>query len=96
MSDVSATPRQQKSVVEACREANERYRRDLDRWDEERSVGERAVLDLGDLRAALAVTLRLLREDESGMLVGPSDREVLEEIRRLQQADPGTGARRGR
>jgi hypothetical protein len=38
---------------------------------------------LGELRAALALTLRLVRRDPDGGLVVPSDTEIMAEIHRL-------------
>jgi hypothetical protein len=96
MSDETAALHQQ-SVVEACRDANERDRRETGDLYAELSDCERAVLELGDLRAALAVTLKLLRwhsgPNGSRVLTGPSDREVMRAIRHLQQAadDAHTG-----
>ena len=46
---------------------------------------------LGDLRAALALTLRLVRRDPEGRLLVPSDTEIMHEIRRLM-GHPDTGS----
>jgi hypothetical protein len=47
------------------------------------------VQSLGDLRAALAVTLRLLRFEDGRLVSGPSDTEIMVEVRRLRELADG-------
>lgn len=62
------------SVVDAVTEANRRA--GIDDSDPTQS--------LGDLRAALALHLRLLRFEGDRLVAGPSDTEIIREVLRLR------------
>ena len=69
------------SIVGAVTEAN--LRAGIDDRDPAQS--------LGDLRAALALALRLLRIEDGRLVAGPSDTEIMMEVRRLRELADGDG-----
>ena len=69
------------SVVGAVTEANRRT--GIDDHD--------PVQSLGDLRAALALTLRLLLVEDGRIVGAPSDTDIVLEVRRLRELADGEG-----
>jgi len=69
------------SIVGAVTEANRRA--GIDDRD--------PVQSLGDLRAALALALRLLRVEDGRLVGAPSDTDIVLEVRRLRELADGEG-----